>query len=223
MNTQADSSEFRFIILLICLFGALLVPPYFESKPIFNLIWKVIFSGSLLAALYALGGKRSLLIPGLILLVPTLATVWVEEFSDSHLAYYLDNATTIAFLCFIVFHLGVYVLQARRVSTNVIYASLCVYLLIGFIWAAVYANIHLYFDGAFTFSNYPQLNNASPDNLMGYFVYYSFVTLSTLGYGDVTPVNHVAQSWSVVEAMIGQFFIAIVLARLVSMHAARAE
>lgn len=49
-------------------------------------------------------------------------------------------------------------------------------------------------------------------------VYYSFVTLSTLGYGDIIPIHKVAQNWAAMEAMIGQFFIAIVMARLVSMY-----
>ncbi len=224
MNAKSDANEFRFITLLFCLFGALLIPPFFEGQHFFNLIWKGIFTCSLLTALYALGGKRKLLLPGAILLVPTVATMWIDAVSKgSHLAYYLDNITTIAFLGFVGFHLGAYVLNARKVSVNVIYASLCIYLLMGFIWAAIYANIHLYFGGAFNFATHEHLNIASADTVMGYFVYFSFVTLSTLGYGDISPINHVAQSWAVVEAMIGQFYIAIVLARLVSMHASSSD
>jgi hypothetical protein len=55
---------------------------------------------------------------------------------------------------------------------------------------------------------------------MSTFTYFSFVTLSTLGYGDITPINRVAGAWVAVEAMIGQFYIAIIMARLVSLHAA---
>ena len=49
-------------------------------------------------------------------------------------------------------------------------------------------------------------------------MYFSFVTLSTLGYGDVLPVHEVSQNWAAMEAMIGQFFIATVIARLVSVY-----
>ena len=55
-------------------------------------------------------------------------------------------------------------------------------------------------------------------NLYQYMVYYSIVTLSTLGYGEIVPVNQVARNWAAMEAMIGQFYIAIVIARLVSMY-----
>ena len=56
--------------------------------------------------------------------------------------------------------------------------------------------------------------------LFHYLAYYSFVTISTLGYGDIIPVHRVAQNWAAVEAMIGQFYIAIVIARLVGMYSA---
>ena len=61
------------------------------------------------------------------------------------------------------------------------------------------------------------------DGIFRELIYYSFVTLSTLGYGDTLPVHTVAQSWAAVEAMIGQFFIAIVIARLVSVYTVEEE
>jgi voltage-gated potassium channel len=50
------------------------------------------------------------------------------------------------------------------------------------------------------------------------FMYYSFVTLSTLGYGDVTPLNEFSKPWAIIESIIGQFYLAVVLARLVGLQ-----
>ena len=56
------------------------------------------------------------------------------------------------------------------------------------------------------------------DELFQELIYFSFVTLSTLGYGDVLPRNLIGQNWAAMEAMVGQFFIAVVIARLVSVY-----
>ncbi|TVZ42088.1 ion channel [Alteromonadaceae bacterium 2753L.S.0a.02] len=217
-------NEFRFGLLLAGLFATLLIPPYFQDSPAFTTIWSVSFTGLLLIAIYAIGGKQKLLVPSLVLLVPALLTQWGGKFAgDNAVVFYLDNITRICFLSFVTYHLGRYIFKARVVSTNVIYAAMCIYLLIGFIWAAVFSNIHHYFPEAYNFAN-AEMYQAIQGNIeMSHFVYFSFVTLSTLGYGDITPVHTVAQSWAAVEAMVGQFYVAIVLARLVGMQTSRRD
>lgn len=222
LGLKNDDREFRFLTLLICLFGALIIPPYFEGHAIFAVISKLIFSVVLFAAVYAVIELRRLWLVGVILFVPTLSSIWIEQFSDhNRLAFYIDNLTTIAFFGFIGYHFLQYILSCKKVTTNVIYASMCLYLMLAFIWAAIYANIHLFYGGAFNFSNdYLADTTLEGGQSMSTFTYFSFVTLSTLGYGDITPANRVAGAWVAVEAMIGQFYIAIVMARLVSLHAA---
>jgi len=217
MSARANQNEFRFFVLLLFLVSTLLLPPYFEGLRAFNIVWKLVLTGSLLAAMASVGGKRTVMVPGLILLVPSVLMVWVEAVSGVNTwATYLDNLTTICFLGFICFHLGRYIVQSRQVSLNIIYASLCIYLLVGLIWAAIYANMQLYFGDAFIFAHEESFTGTK--NLMSQFTYFSFVTLTSLGYGDITPSSRVAQSWVVAEAIFGQFYIAVVLARLVSLH-----
>lgn len=216
-----ENGEFKFGLLLACLFVALIVPSYFDGHPLFNVVWKVIFTSVLLAALYSLVGHKKVWFPALVLMLPTLATVWIEHFSvHNRVLFYLDNLTTILFLGFICYQFLIYVLRSRVVSANMIYASMCVYLMIGIIWAAIYSNINLFYNGAFFFANVaPEKTLVLEEQLMGVFTYYSYVTLTTLGYGDVVPTHKVAQSWATVEAMVGQFYIAVIMARLVSIHA----
>lgn len=217
-----QTQEFRFGILLLCLFGTLLIPPYFANSSVFSVIWRLVFSGVLLTAMYAIGGRRNALIPGLVLLIPALVSSWAEPYSNHNpVAFYIDNLTSIVFFVFVCVHLGRFVMATRTVTTNLIYASMCLYMLLGLLWAAIYANVNAYYSGAFNFATLDSNTLITTTRGLGHFVYFSFVTLTTLGYGDITPVHDVAQSWVLVESMVGQFYIAIVLARLVSLHASR--
>jgi hypothetical protein len=78
--------------------------------------------------------------------------------------------------------------------------------------------------GAFQFGSLAtQLQNSQPHGELRLFSYYSLVTLSTLGYGDITPLTPLARSLSAMEAVTGQLFIAVLLARLVGMHIAQKQ
>ncbi len=93
--------------------------------------------------------------------------------------------------------------------------AVAAYLLVALVFAAIYAWIDLRSTGAFSGALAQPSSIANP---VDRFTYYSFVTLTTLGYGDVVPVNPFARSMATLEAFIGQIFPAIMLARLVSME-----
>lgn len=120
--------------------------------------------------------------------------------------------------------LGQYILANRRVTLEVIFAAMCLYMILAILWAAIYTNLELYYGNAFTFNGqFASEAGIAQDGIFLEMLYYSFVTLSTLGYGDILPIHRVAQSWAAVEAMLGQFFIAIVIARLVSVYTVEEE
>ena len=224
MPFNKDGTDFRFLTLLLTLFAVVLLPPYFESLKLVNLSWKILFSGVLFSAIYAIIGQRKILFIGVVLMVPTLATNWLDQFFNVRILFYLDNLTTIAFLGFICLHIFKYILNCRQVTTNVIYASMCLYLMLALIWAAIFTNIQVFYGSAFAFSD-PGIAAAAErgENLMPIFSYFSFVTISTLGYGEIVPIHRVAHAWAAVLAMIGQFYIAIVMARLVSLYGYRGD
>lgn len=114
-----------------------------------------------------------------------------------------------------------YVLRARRVTSNTIWAALCVYVFMGLLWAFVYA-ILAYVNPA-AFSSASELFVARGGLGVSTFNYFSFVTLTTLGYGDITPVSEAARSLSSLEAITGQVYLTVLVARLVGMHIATAN
>ena len=90
---------------------------------------------------------------------------------------------------------------------------LCYILVAGLIWAYAYILLNHFDSGAFHMSNYETLANE-----VELFTYYSFTTLTTLGYGDIVAVSAQARMLSVLEAVFGQLYLAIVIAKLVSIQ-----
>lgn len=209
----------RFAILFALLFCVLLIPPYFEDAQWVEIFWNWLFTFVLLWALYTVSGSRRTLILAALLLIPTISSTWVVDHGQERMLEYLDNLTNVAYFGFICAFLGQYILTTKRVTLEVIFAAMCLYMMLAVLWAAIYTNLQIYYGDAFLFQGQLALEaGITADNLFRHMIYYSFVTLSTLGYGDITPVHLVAKNWAAMEAMIGQFFIAIIIARLVSIY-----
>jgi hypothetical protein len=107
-----------------------------------------------------------------------------------------------------------HIFRQEEVTEDLITGAVCAYLLIGMVWTFVFYFLEQAREGSFS------LAANSPQD-MGPFFYYSFVTLSTVGYGDMVPLTSAARSLSVLEALMGQLYLAITIARLVTAHASR--
>jgi hypothetical protein len=106
------------------------------------------------------------------------------------------------------------VLRAGAVTRHQIQGAVAAYLLLGFAWAAAYEFLSLRDPAAFT-----GLAGAAGSP----WTYYSLVTLTTMGYGDITPVSPAARSLAVAEALTGQMYIAILISRLVALSMTRRD
>lgn len=102
------------------------------------------------------------------------------------------------------------------VESERIFAALDIYLLIGVICALVYCLLEQQWPGSFYFHTKPLLKTGN--NLETDMLYFSFVTLATLGYGDITPVAGPARALAVFETISGQIYLVVVVARLVSLY-----
>ena len=117
-------------------------------------------------------------------------------------------------LLFVVYKGLVAMFGRRTVTADTICLSLCAYVLLGLAWFYLYRAILLIEPGSFGNLDRAADRGDNADDLF----YYSYVTLTTLGFGDITPKTSVARSLTIVEAIVGQMFVAVVLARLVGMH-----
>jgi len=145
-----------------------------------------------------------------------LTTHWLEYFVDWPFLDSLSIIFGMIFLGVITAALLHNIFSVREeVTADLIFGVISVYLLMGSMFAMAHLLIEVLQPGSFSGLNFPE---ASMNNDYPSFVYYSFVTLTTLGYGDITPLSRIAGTLAYSEAIMGQMYLSILVARLVGMH-----
>lgn len=182
-----------------------------------------------LFALALSGELRSLVAAGTLLAGAIATTVVVSltwnAWPESRIAWAAASQVfTIAFLgltCSIVLR---HVLAQPHVTQDSLSGALSVYLLFGAVWASVYFLVYLLDPTSFA-STIDSLaaprQPADLSNSEATFIYYSFVTLSTLGFGDIYPTSQLTRTLSWMEAVLGQMYLAVLVARLVALQTNR--
>ncbi len=205
-----NQSPHRFLFLLISLVAFVAVVPVLEGLGQGGMIFTIFYSTILLSAAYAVSESRGYFILALILAGPAFVLRWINNFLAGPWLAFLADVLTVLFLLLIAMLILSHVLRAERVSKEKIFGALSVYLLLGVIWALLFIIVEFLMPGSFRYGQ-GALTGAE-------MLYYSFVTLTTLGYGDITPLTPPARSLAMIEAVIGQLYIAVLVARLVGLH-----
>jgi len=202
--------------------SSLVIAPFFQDLPQARVIINLFITGVLLFSIVPLLKKnRQLLIIAVILVVPTFLVNWGTTFYPELWGFFpgIENLFSILFFGYILIVLFFIILSARKIDTNLIFGSVCIYLLIGLEWAFIYSLLEHQTPGSFQ-GNFTGFSDAVQrgDWLFPQFLYYSYTTLTTLGYGDIAPRTSPAQMISSLEAITGQFYLAILVARLIGIH-----
>lgn len=155
---------------------------------------------------------------GYVLMVPAMATNALVAFVPVTWFLILSFVAQAAFHTFIIVCLLRYILQDDDMTLDELFAAASLYVLMAFAFSFVLAGVELLAPGSF-FIN--PANN--PDATVGWWdlVYFSFTCLTSVGFGEITPVSDFARSVVMIEQMSGVLFLAIVISRLISMHGAR--
>jgi hypothetical protein len=205
-------SPVRLLVALVVLF---VFTPFVVDLPEGNLIEAVLLTLVMVSAVLAVGARRRSLIVALVLVAPALAGKWMNHFHPGVMPSYIFPASTVLFFGFVVGHLLRFIIRASRVDTNVLCAGVAGFLMLGLLWVPVYLLVAETAPGSFVVTTAPGVESA----LDGFDAFYlSFVTLCTVGYGDVRPVTHIARMLAVLEAIAGLFYMALLIARLVSVY-----
>jgi voltage-gated potassium channel len=207
--------RFSMVQLLIALAVLLICAPFVEELEGGHLILSVLFSLVLLAAVFAVSQRKHSLAIALVLAVPAITARWINNFRPDliHPAVFLVCALLL--LAFVVGHLLHFILHAPVVTMEVLCASIAAYLILGLMWTVAYWLVdQLTPGGAFSFNT--SRGTQSMNGFTGF--YFSFITLSTVGYGDITPVSRAARWLAAMEAMTGLLYVAVLIARLVSVY-----
>ena len=205
--------------LLISILFILLVYPMVSGRDLFGKVFAIFFSWVLISGVFAVSGdnKKGVVI-ALILGIPTLAFIWLEQFLDSRIFDFGFMITLAVFVFYVVYALLSHIIRAKKVTGEILAGAASAYLLIGISWGMLYSLLEAIQPGSFSL---PQgITDAGTIIDVGWstFIYFSFTTLTTLGYGDIVPVTERAQSLVIIEASVGILFTALLVSRLVGMY-----
>lgn len=205
----------NFYYLLASLLLIFLLYPFVQRNVLGVRLLDIVLSAILLAGIYAVSQKKQLFTIALVLALPTLAIHWSKYFISDPFEFFVGECMTALFFIFTGSIILTHVFRDDEVTTNKIAGAICVYLLIGLTWGIVFALIEDYQPGSFLIGH---VEVASMEEKIPQMMYYSFVNLTTLGYGDITPLSPPARTFSIVEAIIGQLYLVVLVARLVGLH-----
>jgi ion channel len=214
----AREPKFGFALLLFCLIASLMVPAFFENPIMGGTVLRGMLALILLASLYLLAYQLLELLIGIVLVIPILMANWWSGLLPLHWSVYAGSAFCIVFLFYISIFIFRFIFETEQITLNMIFAGICLYLYIGLIWTFIYLVTEVSRPGSFSFATeLPADPEGLVDSLRSNFSYFSYVTLTALGYGDVTPLTRFARSWAILEALTGQFYLAVVVARLIGL------
>jgi voltage-gated potassium channel len=205
-------SKERFLILMCLILGLVVLVPILNRFTAARVFLEIFLTAIIISMLYVISNKKGFVIAGVLLAVVMLVSFWLEYFTQNQWIAAIGMVTGVLFVGFVISSILGSMLKSEGVDREIIYKAILLYLLAALMWAFLYTFLELVDPASF---------NIDLDQSKGYllvFQYYSFVTITTLGYGDITPVTEVAKAFSVLEAVCGQLYLVVVVAWLVGMH-----
>jgi hypothetical protein len=221
MNNSTASSQTRpqterkFCLLFLFFFAILIFYPYVQNGGFGYFAFRVVSSAGILVAVYAIRLRRTLLLVALLLAVPAVLERMMLREPDTGLLSILSIVLSFAFDVFIVAVIFRRVFGNEQPNSETIFGALCIYLLVGFAFASLYGMVAAIQPKAFYLD--PRTNLHAIPNKFD-FIYYSFATMVSLGAAGITAVSAPARSLSVIEAIIGVLYVAVLIARLISAY-----
>lgn len=207
-----EKLEGRFFALLVSIILFFVVVPFFESLVGLRMLLDVFLSLMLLSGIQAASQNWRTVFISVLLSLPMFLTMWVSYFialPQLRLVGYAFGALFLSYTAALILR---HIFRSREVTRDVIHGALVVYLLMGMVWGFVYALLEGLRPGSFDIP--PGLLE---ENRLIH-IYYSFITLTTLGFGDIAPLSAPACSLSLLEAVFGQLYLAVLVARLVGLY-----
>jgi voltage-gated potassium channel len=205
----------KFLFLLISILCLLIVVPIFRDFEGMRILMDIFITTILLSAAYAVSKKKHIVLTATLLGLPMFTSIWTDNFVKVPSLIFVGEIFGILFMAFMVIVILSFIFREQEVTRNTIYAAIVVYLLIALMWAFIYSLLEIIQPGSFAIGE----GQIEIDRLL--FIYYSLVTITTLGYGDITPVTPPANAFSSLEAVIGQIYLVVTVARLVGTNIAQ--
>lgn len=208
----------KFALLLFVLLCIIVTYPFVEDYPWLNKAVMVIGLSTVLAALWAVSDSRIAFVLTAMLAVPAIGMNVLNLASSG--SQYAHFAIPLTFAFYMLLNMKILrsVLKASEVNWDILCGAISVYLLLGMNWTLIYTFLDLLNPNSFS------IHTAfREDGVIGNtdFFFFSFVTLTTLGYGDIVPAAVPARVFAVLEAVAGQLYIAVIIGKIISISPLR--
>lgn len=201
-----------FLVMLVVM--VFIVVPLGRLVGIGALLGSTIFSLLLISGVAAVSERRvpTLLVTGLVIV--TLILRWLTHVAPGMIIASAGVVSALACLGLMAGVVAYHVFRKGTITSHRIQGAVALYLLLGMIWGFAYELVLIQVPDAFL----PADLGDNPDVLTSHLIYFSFVTLTTVGYGDITPAHPIVRSLAMLEALVGQLYPAILIGRLVAME-----
>jgi len=202
----------RFFILFVSLLALILVTPLVQGFGGIKILWNIFLTGILLSGVHAVSEKKQNVFIASLLALPMLGYLWSSYFGESNLyVEIVGSLCGVMFFAYMIVNILVFIFRQDKVTRDLLAGAVVVYLLMAIMWTFIYRVIETAHPGSFTIS-------ATDIHERMRFIYFSLVTITTLGYGDVVPKTSLASSLATLEAVVGQLYLVTTVAWLVGVR-----
>lgn len=201
-------------MLLAVIVGMIIGSPFLDDIFQYAVIPDIFITIIFVFGIYAVSRKKLHIYIALALAIPMFTGIWSSHLYQSPKSLVFGHLFGALLIGFVIGVLINFIFNEKEITKEVIYAAVVVYLLMAMMWSFAYLILDYFHPGSFTVPESPTLESFR-------YLYFSFVTITTLGYGDVAPLTHKASSLVILEAVTGQIYLVVIVAWLVGMHVSR--
>jgi hypothetical protein len=206
----------RFVILFMSLLAMILVTPLVQGFVGIHIVWNIFLTAILLSGVHAVSGKRRNVYIASLLALPMLVSVWSEYFVESNSVVVVGTLCGVVFFAYMIVNILLFIYKQDEVTKDLIAGAAVVYLLMAIMWTFIYRVLEIAHPGSFTIS-------ATDIHERLRLTYFSLVTITTLGYGDIVPTTSLASSLATLEAVVGQLYLVTTVAWLVGVRVSQSR
>ncbi len=205
----------RFLILLILILFLLVLSPFLDEFIHTRIMTDIFLTVIFIFIILTIRVKRSQAIIASFLALPLIMATWSEYIVEIKTISLFVRVFGALFFGYAAVNILRLIANAEKITRETIFAAIVAYLMIALMWAFLYMILEMTLPGSFSF---PQKDYRAEAMR---FEYFSFITITTLGYGDITPLTDKASALAMIEAVVGQIYMVVLVAWLVGMHVSR--
>jgi hypothetical protein len=208
--------KLRFFILFVSLLALILVTPLVQGFVGIHIVWNIFLTGILLSGVHAVSERKRNVYIASLLALPMLVSVWSAYFVENIYVVIVGTLCGVVFFAYMIVNILLFIYKQDEVTRDLISGAAVVYLLMAMMWTFIYKVVEMAHPGSFTIS-------ATDIHERLRLTYFSLVTITTLGYGDIVPTTGLASALATLEAVVGQLYLVTTVAWLVGVRVSQSR